>query len=159
MRVKCIFLPLKLTYTSYSDLVESISRTVYMTISFSKLNPRSTSLCFEEAQIHGTFISKGFPCSNQSWTSWLQLISRSVAHKSWTASEVSLQKATKKVKRAVIRLKSTIEGPKPALEFFWRAEKTNTNALGPGVCDYSVLTWIWELTGDKCFGSTVLSSG
>lgn len=157
--MKCIFPPLKLTYTSYSDLGESISRIVNMTISFSKLNPRCTSLGFEEAQIHGTFISKGFPRSIQTWTSWLQLIARSVAHKSWTTSKDSLQKVTRKVKHAVIRLKSTIKGPTPALESFWRAEMMNTNALGPGVCDYSVLTWIRELRGYKYSGSTVLSSG
>lgn len=58
--MKCISPPLKLTYPSYSDLVESISRIVYMAISFSKLNPRSTSLSFEEAQIHGTLLSKAF---------------------------------------------------------------------------------------------------
>lgn len=48
MRMKCIFRSLKLTYASYSDLVESVCRIVYVTISFSKLNPRSTSLCFNE---------------------------------------------------------------------------------------------------------------
>lgn len=56
MHVKCIFALLKLTYACYCDLVESISRIVYMTISFLNINPRSTSLCFVEAQIHGTFM-------------------------------------------------------------------------------------------------------